>query len=66
MSTLDKTYLAIIILIGIALIILGLNEKLSPPEAALTEWTEWAAKYVALTVAAQKIWKASDKLIARM
>lgn len=62
----NRIYLGLVIGIGILLVFFGLDETMPKPQPALTEWTEWAAKYVALVIAAQKIWKVSDKLIARI
>ena len=42
------------------------SDSLVGPSPALTEWTTWAAKYVALAIAAQKVWKISDAMAARI
>lgn len=59
-----KNYVLIAVVIGIVLIGLSLRHDLDGPDPALIEWTEWATLYIALVVAAQKIWKVSDVAIA--
>jgi len=60
---LNKYYGVIFAVIGVALIAISYKFTLAPPDEALTAWTAWAAKYVALVVAAQKVWKISDVAI---
>ena len=59
----SKYYAVIFAVIGIALIYISYKYTLVGPDDALTEWTAWAAKYVALVIAAQKVWKVSDVAI---
>jgi hypothetical protein len=67
MSGKKEPYFLIVALLGLILIIASLsNIKLDGPDSWLIEWTAWAAKYVALVIAAQKVWKFSDVLIARL
>ena len=63
MNWISKYYSLIFAAIGAFLIYVSFNYDLVPPDPALTAWVEWAAKYVALVVAAQKVWQVSDVAI---
>lgn len=67
MKSWDTVYAVIALIVGIVLILLSASERtIEGPDAWLGEWTAWAAQYVALIIAAHKIWKLSDVLIARL
>ena len=55
------------VVLGGMLIALSFNfEKLASPSTWLTDWTNWAAKYVALVVAAHSVIRLVDATASRI
>jgi hypothetical protein len=63
----NKVYLIVVVAAGGLLILMSVfMDSGSGPDPWLQEWTEWAAKYVSLAVAAYSVVKVVDGFAVRL